>query len=101
MSCILKQYKVTECFPLEDNVYEKMLQGKQENVPPPRPSVKERLGVPNPVCNNKVLNTLQPKASLALQSEAVEKVHTTVIHCLFCKVYNMIIIMQHYVDEYR
>ncbi|XP_021927945.1 RNA-binding protein 26-like isoform X3 [Zootermopsis nevadensis] len=48
-------------------------EGKQENVPPPRPSVKERLGVPNPVCNNKVLNTLQPKASLALQSEAVEK----------------------------
>lgn len=52
-----------------------MLQGKQENVPPPRPSVKERLGVPSPVPNSKVLNALQPKASLALQSEAVEKVY--------------------------
>jgi hypothetical protein len=51
-----------------------MLQGKQENVPPPRPSVKDRLGVPNPVSSSKVLNALQPKASLALKSEAVEKV---------------------------
>ncbi|PNF30064.1 hypothetical protein B7P43_G05352 [Cryptotermes secundus] len=51
-------------------------EGKQENVPPPRPSVKERLGVPNPISNSKVLNTLQPKASLALQSEAVEKAAT-------------------------
>jgi hypothetical protein len=54
-----------------------MLQGKQENVPPPRPSVKERLGVPSPISNSKVLNALQPKASLALQSEAVEKVCIT------------------------
>jgi hypothetical protein len=54
-----------------------MLQGKQENVPPPRPSVKERLGVPNPISNSKVLNALQPKASVALQSEAVEKVYIT------------------------
>ncbi|GLH16264.1 Uncharacterized protein GBIM_20585 [Gryllus bimaculatus] len=30
-------------------------EGKQENVPPPRPSVKERLGVPNPVQNTKVI----------------------------------------------
>jgi len=51
-----------------------MLQGKQENVPPPRPSVKDRLGVPNPISNSKVLNALQPKASLAIKSEAVEKV---------------------------
>lgn len=49
-------------------------EGKQENVPPPRPSVKDRLGVPNPVSSSKVLNALQPKASLALKSEAVEKV---------------------------
>ncbi|XP_046384373.1 RNA-binding protein 26 [Ischnura elegans] len=39
-------------------------EGKQENVPPPRPSVKERLGsvmmMPNPT---KVLNVLQPKAT--------------------------------------
>jgi hypothetical protein len=65
-----------------------MFQGKQENVPPPRPSVKERLGVPNPVSNSKVLNALQPKASLAGQSEAVEKVHITVIHCLYLKICN-------------
>ncbi|KAK7869794.1 hypothetical protein R5R35_008321 [Gryllus longicercus] len=49
-------------------------EGKQENVPPPRPSVKERLGVPNPVQNTKVLNTLQPKATLSQQQEPVEKV---------------------------
>jgi hypothetical protein len=30
--------------------------------------------VPNPVPSSKVLNALQPKASLALKSEAVEKV---------------------------
>jgi hypothetical protein len=54
-----------------------MLQGKQENVPPPRPSVKDRLGVPNPISSSKVLNALQPKASLALKSEAVEKVWMT------------------------
>jgi len=51
-----------------------LLQGKQENVPPPRPSVKDRLGVPNPISSSKVLNTLQAKAPLALKSEAVEKV---------------------------
>ncbi|XP_069684891.1 RNA-binding protein 26 isoform X2 [Periplaneta americana] len=49
-------------------------EGKQENVPPPRPSVKERLGVPNPISSSKVLNTLQPKASFTTQPEAVEKV---------------------------
>lgn len=49
-------------------------EGKQENVPPPRPSVKERLGVPNPIQNTKVLNTLQPKATLSQQQEPVEKV---------------------------
>jgi hypothetical protein len=42
--------------------------------------VKERLGVPNPISNSKVLNALQPKASLALQSEAVEKVHIAVCY---------------------
>jgi hypothetical protein len=36
--------------------------------------VKDRLGVPNPISSSKVLNALQPKASLALKSEAVEKV---------------------------
>ncbi|XP_066991429.2 RNA-binding protein 26 isoform X2 [Anabrus simplex] len=50
------------------------LQGKQENVPPPRPSVKERLGVPNPIQSTKVLNTLQPKATLPQQQEPIEKV---------------------------
>ncbi|KAJ9594957.1 hypothetical protein L9F63_013741, partial [Diploptera punctata] len=50
-------------------------EGKQENVPPPRPSVKERLGVPNPVSNSKVLNTVQPKASVANQPEEKEYHH--------------------------